>query len=85
MFFEYNKLNPNNENYLVKAIGLQLYYAIYSITLFIDNPICLVNVLTPDLIPPRTEPHCQLLLLLVHCSYRKKTTHAMYYNDGDLP
>ena len=50
MFFEWEKLNPNNENYLVKAIGLKLYYVIYSSTaLFLANLICLANITTPDL------------------------------------
>ena len=30
-------------------------------------------------IPPRVEPHCQLLLFLVHWSYRERNTHAMLY------
>ena len=85
MFFECKKLNLNNKNYSVKAIGLKLYYVIYSsATFFIVNLICLANIQTPDLISPRVEPHCQLFLLLVHCSYWKKTTHAMYYKRGGL-
>ena len=51
MFFEWEKLNPNNKDYLVRAIGLKLYYVIYSFTtLFIANLICLTNKGTLDLI-----------------------------------
>ena len=51
MFFEQEKLNPNNKNYLVKAIRLKPYYVIYSFTtLFIASMICLANIPTPDLI-----------------------------------
>ena len=51
MFFGQEKLNPNNENYLVKAIGLMLYYEIYSFTtLFIANLIYLADLPTPELI-----------------------------------
>ena len=53
MFLKWEKLNPNNKNYLVKAIGLKLYYVIYNCTaLFIANLICLANIPTPDLIIP---------------------------------
>ena len=49
MFFKQEKLNPNNNSYLVKAIVLKLYYVIYSsTTFFIDNLICLVKIPTPD-------------------------------------
>ena len=45
MFFKWEKLNPNTENCLAKAIGLKLYHVIYrSITLFIANLICLANI-----------------------------------------
>ena len=38
MFFEWEKLNPNKKNYLLKAIELKLYYVIFSsTTLFIAN------------------------------------------------
>ena len=63
MFFECEKLNLNNKNYSVKAIGLKLYYVIYSsATFFIVNLICLANIPTPDLISPRVEPQCQLFV-----------------------
>ena len=51
MFLQWEKLNPNNKCYLVKAIGFKLYYVIYSsTTLFITNLIYLANIPTPDLI-----------------------------------
>ena len=51
MFFELEKLNPVNKNYLVKTLGLKLYYVIYgSTSLFIVSMICLANIPTPDLI-----------------------------------
>ena len=51
MFFEWEMPNPNNKNYLVKAIGLKLYYVIYSsTTLFIANLICLANIPMPHII-----------------------------------
>ena len=79
MFFKWEKLNPNNNSYLFKAIALKLYYVIYSsTTFFIVNLICLVKIPTPDVIiyiPPRVEPH-------VLCSYRKKTTHEMCWSSA---
>ena len=50
MFFEWEKLNPINKNYLVKTLGLKLYYVIYgSATLFIANMIYLADIPTADL------------------------------------
>ena len=50
MFFECEKLNPNNKKYLVKTIGLKLWYVVCgSNTLVIANLICLANIPTPDL------------------------------------
>ena len=51
MFFEWEKPNPNNKNYLIKTIGLKLLYVIYgSTTLAIANLIFLANIPIPDLI-----------------------------------
>ena len=51
MFFKWEKLNPNNKNYLAKTIGLKLLYVTYgSTTLFVAKLICLANIPTPDLI-----------------------------------
>ena len=56
MFFEWEKLNPNNKNYSVRATGLKLYYVIYGSTaLFIATLICLTNIPTPDLITYHLE------------------------------
>ena len=50
-FFQMEKLNSNNKNYLNKAIGLKLYYVICGFTtLFIATLICLANIPNPDLI-----------------------------------
>ena len=80
--------NPNNKNYLVKTIRLKLNYVIYGYTtLFIANLICLASIPTADLIiyiPPRVDAHCQLLSLVVHWSYWKKTTHACNVKCGGL-
>ena len=59
MFFEREMLNPNNEKYLVKTIGYEL-YVIYGLT-----TIALVNLIFLDNIGPRVKFHFQLPLLLV--------------------
>ena len=86
MFFKQEKLNPDNKNYLVKTIGPKLYYVIYSSTsLFIANLICLAIIPTPDLIIYHLEQNLTASCIrFVHCSYQKKTTHAMYYRRGGL-
>ena len=92
MFFKQEKLNPNNNSYLFKAIVLKLYYVIYSsTTFFIDNLICLVKIPTPDfkyiyiyfvvgpLLLPKENYPCNVLVL---CSYQKKITHEIYWSSA---
>ena len=63
VFFEWEKLNPSNENY-------------GSTTTVIANLIFLADTPTPEL--QLIPTHCWFLLLLVCLSYRKRITHTMY-------
>ena len=66
MFFEWEKLHPNNRNPLVKTIRLKLYFVIYSsTTLFIANMIYLANRPTPGLIIYHLEQN--LTASCFHC------------------
>ena len=79
MFFESGKPNPNNENNLIKTIGLKPQYVIYGSISQAKSPlICLANIPTPDLIIYQDAFVVGPLVLL------KKTTHAMYYKPGGL-
>ena len=84
MFFEWEKLNPNKkllgQNHKTETILCNLWFHHH----FHNQPY-LRGFCTnswPHNIPPRVGPHCQLLSLLVHWSYGKKTTHAIHYKCG---
>ena len=79
MILKSEKNNPNNENDLIKTIGLKLQYVIYGSISQAKSPlICLANIPTPDLIIYQDAFVVGPLVLL------KKTTHAMYYKPGGL-
>ena len=72
IFFECDKPKPSNENRC-------------SARTIIANQIFLANTPTPILkMYHLKQNQCQLPSLLVHWSYQKKTTHAMYSKGGGV-
>ena len=80
--FQMRNSNPNNANYLVKILGCNIWFHHHCHDQP-DSPGYYINSWPPNT-PPRVESHCQLPSPLVYWSYRKKTTHAMYYKRGGV-
>ena len=72
MFFELEKLNPNNQKQFVKTIEYNLEYVMY-----VPTTTAIANLISLDNIGPRVKSHSQLPSLLILWFCWRKISHAV--------